>query len=110
MYRNSITGRVTTVDSAIRSLLNDEDDCLNILADQLFLDEMLCGECDAQGRGDELKEVEYSSAMVVMKDVRAIESVDRAGVVKWCSDRGLVGSAIGDKIRAAEIDAIRGIK
>lgn len=63
--------------------------------------------CDAQGRGETLRNVAYPQAAAARRYLAAVMQVDTKKVAQRAIDRGCVGPEVGLLIREAHIQAIR---
>jgi len=72
-----------------------------------FLD--VC-ESDAKGRGDYLSEIPYTQKQFLIECLDAVKSVDTKIISATMLAKGKSGKDIGEAIRVAKIDAIRGVK
>jgi tRNA nucleotidyltransferase (CCA-adding enzyme) len=68
-----------------------------------------CNWADATGRtGYENKD--YKGKTYLLECLEAVQDVDTAPIIKDCTEKGLTGDKIGDRIRSAQISAIREVK
>ena len=70
---------------------------------------LLCNWADATGRTGMADKL-YPQADYLTECLVAVKAVDTAHVVHQSKDKEITGEALGERIRCAEIDAIRGVK
>ncbi|MDM7860448.1 multifunctional CCA addition/repair protein [Alteromonas sp. ASW11-36] len=64
-------------------------------------------QCDAQGRGETLREKPYKQADFARTLVNDMKAFDKKAAVQEALSRGRTGPAIGEAVRVSEIDWIR---
>lgn len=64
-------------------------------------------QCDAQGRGETLREKTYKQAGFARELVKAMRHFDKKAAVQLALSRGRTGPAIGEAVRESEIDWLR---
>ena len=79
--------------------------CDAVRRPERFLALLLACECDARGRLG-LEEVVYQPRIRLGRILTAVQAVDAAGVIAAARDRGVEGTALGETLSAARLEAI----